>query len=140
MKCQSFDWYLKNVYPELAIPGKEDKDAKKESTAKNKGVLNEKFQRRKYRQKNYVATYRVLRKNINVKKYCVIPLIFLRSTQIQLSGSDLCIESEKESTSKGSTLVLAKCSRSKKQVKESFTYFSFKTAKLMLLKDLVRNG
>ncbi|XP_046446155.1 polypeptide N-acetylgalactosaminyltransferase 11-like isoform X2 [Daphnia pulex] len=87
MKCQSFDWYLKNVYPELTVPGKEsNQTAKKETISKLQS-------RRKYHKKNYVATY-----------------------QIKLSGSHLCVESDKEVTSKGSTLLLSVCSRTKKQL------------------------
>lgn len=114
MKCQSFDWYLKNVYPELALPSKE-------SGGKNKTSAdvppNERL-RRKYRRKNYVATYQVQAINFKMPmmKASNFTVHFILFLQIKLSGSDLCIESEKEVTSKGSTLVLAKCSRSKRQV------------------------
>ena len=53
MKCQTFDWYLQNVYPELSIPGKEDNKTSKKET-------NNKIQPRlKYNRKNYIATYQV---------------------------------------------------------------------------------
>lgn len=45
--------------------------------------------------------------------------------QIKLSGSHLCVESDKEVTSKGSTLLLSVCSRTKKQVcKQTINHFS----------------
>lgn len=54
MKCQSFDWYLKNVYPELEIPGK---GSNKTLSLKE---ANKRFpQRRKFHKKNYIATYQV---------------------------------------------------------------------------------
>lgn len=87
MKCQSFDWYLKNIYPELAIPGKEgNKTSKKETNSKLQA-------RRMYHRKNYIATY-----------------------QVKLSGSNLCVESEKEVTSKGSVLQIGVCAKTKKQL------------------------
>lgn len=56
MKCQSFDWYLKNVYPELVLPGKENKALSKET--------NGNFRSRQKYKKNYIATYQVFKKYI----------------------------------------------------------------------------
>lgn len=52
---------------------------------------------------------------INVIVYKLLYFVLL--LQIQLSKSDLCIESEDDVTTKGSLLILQKCAPIKRQVK-----------------------
>lgn len=91
MKCHSFAWYLENVYPELQIPGN------KSSTDSKVGIgkvdsRRQGLARKRYRTKNFVAKY-----------------------QIRISGSSLCLQSEQDVTTKGSSLVAARCSRGTKR-------------------------
>ncbi|CAN7998387.1 unnamed protein product [Ixodes pacificus] len=85
--CRSFDWYMKTVYPELQPPSKD-------------GPKRSKKQRNK-----------ALHRNLKRK----MPAILGRF-QLQLFGSQLCIESEDDVTTKGSALLLGECATVKRQL------------------------
>ena len=97
--CQSFDWYVKNVYPELKPPS-----------------LDDSFKRR-VKMKSFKKS---------LKKYKT-----LARYQMQVSDSNLCIESENEVTQKGSRLMLSKCLAIKRQV------FSETEGKELRLSDIL---
>lgn len=89
LKCHNFDWYLKNVYPELALPTDDEERLKKKWSA----IEQDKYQPWHSRKRNYVAEY-----------------------QVRLSNTDLCIQSMKDVKLKGSGLLLWPCKRSKRQM------------------------
>ncbi|CAH2014124.1 unnamed protein product [Acanthoscelides obtectus] len=88
LKCFDFDWYLKNVYPELALPTDDEARLKKKWSQ----VEQDKYQPWHSRKRNYVDQY-----------------------QIQLVNSSLCIQSAKDVKTKGSRLKLLPCKKSKAQ-------------------------
>lgn len=89
LKCHDFDWYLKNVYPEMILPSDDNEKLKKKWAA----LEQDKFQPWHSRKRDYVSQF-----------------------QIRLTNSSLCIQSNKDIKSKGSSLVLKSCMRSKHQV------------------------
>lgn len=84
---------MKNVYPELTLPTDDSGRLKKKWAA----VDQDKYQPWYSRNRNYVAQY-----------------------QIRLSGTQLCIQSEKDSAKKGGRLILNACSPKKNQVNAIF--------------------
>lgn len=89
LKCHDFDWYLKHIYPELTLPSDDDQRLKKKWSA----LEQDKFQPWHSRRRNYVDQF-----------------------YIRLTNSSLCVQSAKDTKTKGSSLVLRSCSKTKKQL------------------------
>lgn len=89
LQCKTFDWYLKEVYPELTLPD----DTEKRLKDKWSKLEQRPMQPWHSRKRNYTDQY-----------------------QIRLSNSVLCIQSEKEIKTKGSKFILMPCLRIKSQV------------------------
>lgn len=89
LKCYDFDWYIKNVYPELALPSDNEERLKNKWAA----LEQDKFQPWHSRKRNYIDQY-----------------------QLRLTNTSLCVQSNKDIKTKGSLLVLRSCLRAKNQV------------------------
>ncbi|KAM0729193.1 Polypeptide N-acetylgalactosaminyltransferase 35A [Formica fusca] len=89
LQCKTFDWYLKEVYPELTLPD----DTEKRLKDKWSKLEQRPMQPWHSRKRNYTDQY-----------------------QIRLSNSVLCIQSEKEIKTKGSKFILMPCLRIKSQM------------------------
>ncbi|KAB0798532.1 hypothetical protein PPYR_09525 [Photinus pyralis] len=89
LKCYDFNWYIKNVYPELTLPTDSEVRLKNKWSA----LEQDKFQPWHTRKRNYVDHYK-----------------------LRLSNTSYCAQSTKDSKSKGSTLYLKLCTPSKNQI------------------------
>ncbi|XP_039950091.1 polypeptide N-acetylgalactosaminyltransferase 35A [Bactrocera tryoni] len=87
LKCHDFSWYMKNVYPELQLPGQETKKSASASV----------YQPWHSRKRNYIATYMIRLSGTNLCASVVAPKVkgFLK---------------------KGSPLILQACMRTRNQI------------------------
>ncbi|KYN22322.1 PREDICTED: polypeptide N-acetylgalactosaminyltransferase 35A-like [Trachymyrmex cornetzi] len=89
LKCKTFGWYLKAVYPELTLPD----DTERRLKDKWAKLDQRPMQPWHSRKRNYTDQY-----------------------QIRLSNTALCVQSEKDIKTKGSKLILMPCLRIKSQM------------------------
>ena len=111
LQCKSFDWYMKEVYGGMDPPDLSD-SKKKRIKMKSMSIGD----------KNYNQT-------VAKRRYSKV----LGRYQIQLSGTDLCIESENEVTAKGSKLILSKCLAIKRQLWSETELKELKLADMLCL-------
>lgn len=89
LKCKSFDWYLKEIYPELELPT----DTEERLRQKWSAIEQNKFQPWHLRKRTYVDKF-----------------------QLRFTNSSLCIGTVKDHKTKGTLLSLQRCKTITKQV------------------------